>query len=312
LFLLCLRCKAESYEHWIIDAGSSGSRLCHYHVEKRTACKVKESTCQDLNASAGMADLPAEEQKALLDNALEGKKGHLALLGTGGFRRLNALEQKKQSEHLNHVFATLGFEKATVAIISGEEEAELAYEAVRSLLGREVAVLEAGGATVQFARESLYVSRPVGVNTMLAQINRGLAADHCYDPTIPGKRSFQECAMAITGLLSQAGLWTREERPATELVLLGQSSRGLFSLLGPEFDLATLKKEGELICRLDRSELKNRRVPERFQRRTCFLLSYATALIESTGYEKFISVEAAWRDQAAVDGKFFPNCKKLD
>ncbi|MBE7439049.1 MAG: hypothetical protein HS115_11380 [Spirochaetales bacterium] len=305
-------CKAQSYEHWIIDAGSSGSRLCRYSIEKNKECRVRSSECEDMNAPTGLADLSPTEQEAVLRHSLSGKAGQLALLGTGGFRRQSPENQKRHRDHLSAVFLKLGYDEATVTILSGEEEARLAYEAARDALGREVAILEAGGATVQFASGSFSLSRPVGVNTVLAGIARGPAGASCYDASVPGKRSFSACKEAIASALQSSGQWQRETNAPTELALLGQSARGLFSLLGTQFDLKTLQTQGETICRLGPEELQKRGVEERFWRRTCFLLSYATALIESTGYERLIQVETNWRDRAATQGKFFPNCKKLD
>jgi exopolyphosphatase/pppGpp-phosphohydrolase len=274
-------------------------------------------------AGGGLAGLGTQKQEQALQLALQSfpRSASVAMAGTGGFRLLAQDRQTAVMQHLEKFINGMGFASVQARVISGDEEAAFAWQAVQQETGlAEPAILEAGGASIQIAEKDRAASLPAGINALLAAMARHGNIEACYDAILPGLRSFAGCQNLIKteieniepGLLQKLRL----KNESAGVFLLGQSASALFNLLeSKSFSLTELKEKGRAICQRDEAGFKDLGIETRYQRRSCLLFAYAAVILEASQAKQALQSNATWRDSLARNPAFFSACalkKQID
>lgn len=323
--------------HLVIDAGSSGSRLCLFPVTRvcengACVCRappvgVTESgECQAAPAEGGLAALAPDRAAAVLRSAVAGLPADArariqgaALLGTGGFRALPAAERSTRTATLAAEL-TRDFPGARVKIISGEEEGRLAWYAVRERhASRAHSILETGGASVQFAsgdgdRARLARTAPCGMNAVFERLRPRAGFHACYPDAADGAPELQPAARfdACYALLApelaseRCHLARAGELPKdAPLYGLGAPWNKVFSLAGADRVQATrVKALGREICENLKSNAENE-----FERRACYLIAFQSALLAAVEGDAIQRGGESWPRGAAVSADYFDVCR---
>lgn len=311
--------------HLVIDAGSSGTRFCGFRIEldATQACKafpIKRSKCIRVKADGGLADLSATETARVIKTGLENFQGRfgqptaIALLGTGGFRRLAPEDQKKAVMKVRSAVDAHS-KTAAVAVLSGEQEGILAWHSMRlAHEAHDFATLETGGATLQYALRSAGQIHAKSFALGLDETYRALASKPgfaaCKPSASKSKDDFARCRDLIRSRLALIGnhLPKAQQRPE-HLYGLGSTWDALFALAASRrLDHTDLERLGTRFCSLTREGTIAAGVPAAFAGRTCFLISFQTELLRQTAHVEILRGGESWPRGAAVDETFFPIC----
>ncbi len=327
--------------HLVLDAGSSGSRLCLFGVTRvceNSACicrapagraaatgQAEAGACRAVPAEGGLAALPPERALAVVRDALRELPAETrarirgaALLGTGGFRALPAADREARTSGLQAALAA-EFPGARVKIISGEEEGRLAWYAVRERQSSaEHSILETGGASVQYAsgsqdRASVARTAPCGMNATFERLKSQAGFQACYAPAsgAPAARatiSFDRCYALLAPELDSARcrLYSGGERAgAAPLYGLGAPWNKVFDLAGADaVNRARLNTLGREICEKLKPDAQNE-----LERRACYLIAFQAALLNAVRGESIQRGGESWPRGAAVSADYFEACR---
>ncbi|EHQ05961.1 hypothetical protein Lepil_1270 [Leptonema illini DSM 21528] len=304
--------------HLVIDAGSSGTRFCLYRMQftssSSNSCKIKQGECRSVVADDGLAALPPEKAKealrggfASLTEAQKNRIVHVSLLGTGGFRRLSSSAQKTAMTGLAEAIFETGL-PATVRVISGEEEALLAWRSIHSETGSNShAIIETGGATVQVAtgtdgRVNRSISLPLGMNETRSHLKKESA---CF--SAPSADRFDTCKRELLPLLGPLRQWTVPERNTYGL---GNPYAAIFKQLDrDEIRRTDIDARGRLLCASDSEQMAEYGIAAEHQKLTCYLFAFHSAQLELLGVESVQKGSGSWPPGAALSPEFFPSCR---
>lgn len=323
--------------HLIIDAGSSGSRLCLFSVTQTCengACvcrappagPAESGECRAVAAEGGLAALAPERALAVLRSAVGGLSDETrarirgaALLGTGGFRALPADERAARTAALAAALAA-EIPAARVKIISGEEEGRLAWYAVRERQRSQAhSILETGGASVQFAsgaddRARIARTAPCGMNVTFDRLRLRSDFHACYpapasDDAAPRPPTrFDACYALLAPELASARCRLSNEserRRGAPLYGLGAPWNKVFALAGSDtVDAARLQALGREICENLKPDAENE-----FERRACYLIAFQTALLAAVQGDVIQRGGESWPRGAAVSADYFDVCR---
>lgn len=320
--------------HLVVDAGSSGTRLCPFVVQAAAsgACSIAkgeaESPCVDVPARAGLAELePAEVGDALtrglaeLPPAVRARVGAAALLGTGGFRRHNEAEQARIIHAAHDWFERMNI-PANAQVITGEEEGRLAWYTMRELTGSQRhAIIDTEGAAVQVAagegRQVQSVSAPVGMNDTFRKLQDDPAFPACANATGTAKGlDADRCAALIADKVYSASAVASPGFPIPDTVFgFGTPWVTVFDkyLKRGEVSVSELREAARKVCTQSAAEVQagTGESPE-FARRACYLMAYHVAQIEAVPGVRLVRRGGeSWPRGAAVNARYFPTaCKE--
>lgn len=304
--------------HLVIDAGSSGTRFCLYRMQftssSSNSCNIKQGECRSVVADDGLAALPTEKAKevlrggfASLTEAQKNRIVHVSLLGTGGFRRLSPSAQKTAMTGLAEVIFETGL-PATVRVISGEEEALLAWRSIRAETGSDShAIIETGGATIQVAtgtdgQVTRSISLQLGMNEIRSRLKKESA---CF--SAPSEDRFDTCKRELLPLLGPLRQWAIPEQNTYGL---GNPYVAIFKQLDADKIKRTdIDARGRLLCAAGSEQLSEYGIAAEHQKLTCYLFAYHSAQLELLGAGSVHKGSGSWPPGAAISPEFFPSCR---
>lgn len=305
--------------HMIVDAGSSGTRVCLFGVASSSGrCRAFDTTfgCKDVPAQGGLADQGAGA-KATVEKALRmvspeelRRVQGAALLGTGGFRRIPEFQQKAVLASAGEAFQNTSF-RGTLKVLSGEDEGSLAWLALGERTGSdEHVIVEIGGATVQIAAGKRGSVRSISTKDGMNDSAKKLTEQSpCF--TSRGRACITDVQAKIFAS-SALGGFAASLSPAEKampLYGLGAPWNAVFARAKrSEMSAADLAKQTDEVCALSVESLKSS-MPEEHAKRACYLHSYALELLKVTGAARIRQGGESWPRGAAVSGQYFSACK---
>lgn len=297
--------------HLVIDAGSSGTRFCPFYMHpSRCELVFPEQDCFSVESRSGLADLSEEEVQKVMGAGFQKLDGlqiqEAVLLGTGGFRKLPSSRQAQQIQMVKNALSAQ-FAVSQARVISGEEEARLAYMAVAAYRGgADHMILETGGATVQLAgRGRKPSSIPAGLNAL-----RSLSGppEPCRPDASPSTDRFDECVMGLNNvILDQPWYDDFFQKVDSDLpvYVLGSSWKSIFGISGTEtLDFRELRDQGRRICNSSLQDVVAEGVPEKFAPDSCYLHSYQFLFLWSLRISEVRRARGSWPPGAAVSEHF--------
>lgn len=305
--------------HLVLDAGSSGTRICLFGVAAADGrCHAYDTTfgCKDVPASGGLADQgPAAKstvEKALrLLTADELRRVQAAaLLGTGGFRRLPEAQQKSVLGYAGEAFQSTRF-AGTLKVLSGEDEGLLAWAALGERTGSdEHAIVEIGGATVQIAAGRRGSVRAISTKDGMNDAARMLTdKSPCF--TTRGSACREEVRSKIFSSSALGGFYSSlsPEHKNLPLFGLGAPWNAVFARAkSTELTAEDLQKQTADVCAQSVESLKAS-MPEEHAKRACYLHSYTLELLKLIGSPRIRQGGESWPRGAAISGQYFPMCR---
>lgn len=309
--------------HVVIDAGSSGTRICLFGIRTEgNECHAVDTdfACKDVPAENGLADIGPEKTEQTVKSALQmvdsqaNRIQGAVLLGTGGFRRATQDRQTTVMRAAGNVLLTKGY-PAVLKVIPGEEEGRLAWHSIAQTTGSKAhSILEIGGATVQMAvgrdKNVRAVSTSDGMNDSLKKLGEKSA---CLAPG--NKDSHEVCVTEIrdriflTSKLSDFALNLSKEEKALPLYGLGAPWSAVFKRSGKqELTLKEIEHQAEDVCSKSVEELAQS-IPLEYAKKSCYLHSYASELLRITGQTRIIRGSESWPRGASVAREYFADCK---
>ncbi|MCR9141946.1 MAG: hypothetical protein NXI24_06820 [bacterium] len=334
--------------HLVIDAGSSGTRLCLFEIQRSCdtdsqacACHAPEArtagqstgagTCQSIPDSPGLATLPPAGAATALARGLEQSLAPAiierlqgaVLLGTGGFRQVPAERRaaivQALSSELKH-----NIEASGVAVLSGSDEGRLAWLAMREIEeSSSHAILETGGASVQFAggpdsQAIESISLPIGINKAFESLQSDPQLARCYPFGAPdGQTDFDDCRAAIRRAVFSDAAAKSLTKAAAGARDAGDDAGRLFGLgsswravfAGMDQSKVSLSE----LLHFGRRVCAERKLTEqertsKYLKRRCYLYAYQSVLLEETGFDRITRGNESWPRGAAISGEFFPAC----
>lgn len=317
--------------HLVIDAGSTGTRFCVFAVERDAsgACHAPHSgaaesaaagACRSVPAPNGLADLGPAEAARVVESGLAQFSPDTArritgatLLGTGGFRRQPEAAQQAILDALRTRFGARGEASIRrIEVLSGSMEGVLAWRAMQELGATPpFAIVEIGGATVQYATSEAATSAPIGltaVTNALAASGRG--AECRVDDSRGAGFAACRAAVAATPVKDAASLAPRSGAAAPiTLYGLGAPWSATFAMARTERLAATeIDALGERVCRLDANAARGVTGDHWSPRLACMLLAYQSVLLEALDAREVRRGGESWPRGAAVSAEFFPDC----
>ncbi len=356
--------------HLVIDAGSSGTRLCLFAIRKicpdangpcHCGAPPVESdrhpdggprpVCESIPDAGGLAGMSPAAAAAVLADALANRIPdhtreriqNAALLGTGGFRQaspqkrraiLQSLsEQLRRSLPAASGWPETGAEQRPAArTLSGADEGRLAWLAMREIHGSvDHAVLETGGASVQFAvamplSESeahatgagdaegvRSISLPLGMNSAFQRLQNDAELPACFPfGAADARTDFDRCRKLIRRQVftqdAIAELQAMHSDSADGVLFgLGSSWKAIFAgMQKSRASLSNLQRFGRRICAA--RKLTEQERSSKYLQRRCYLYAYQSVLLEETGYREIRRGRESWARGAAISEEFFPAC----
>jgi hypothetical protein len=300
-------CALPPFEHLVIDAGSSGTRLLRYEVVRGPqGCQVTPSKKQEqtkdstLSALADMDVKMAEQELGERIAALAPTR--VVLLGTGGFRQKGMQGERKMRE----LRGRLSRHVQQVEIISGKTEGELAWLATRPAENNPFSILEIGGVSVQFATGETsgdvqsVSDDAVGIHVLSAEMGKDKA--NC----LKEEENFTRCMAAVGQRLESSRLAHKTSKLLPEgkhrpVYIIGKELDALFQP-GKELSQASLEGSGKKLC-------KDARAGDDKAKARCFNMAYLSALLKVVKAESIRKGADSWTRAAAVHADYFPNCR---
>ncbi|WNG17526.1 mannan-binding protein [Cystobacter fuscus] len=302
------QCAQPPFEHLVIDAGSSGTRLLLYEVARGPqGCQLTPPKAQEqkkdstLGALADMDVKMAEQELGERITALAPTR--VVLLGTGGFRQKGMQGERKMRE----LRERLARHVQQVEIISGKTEGELAWLATQPTAEKApFSILEIGGVSVQFATgepsgDIQSVSDDaVGINVLSEEMGKDKA--NC----LKEEESFTRCMAAIGQRLESSQLARKTSKLLPEgqhrpVYIIGKELDALFQP-GKELSRALLEGIGKKWC-------KDSRTGDDKAKASCFKMAYLSALLKAVKAGSIRKGADSWTRAAAVNADYFPNCR---
>lgn len=340
---LLAACHQINYRHLVIDAGSSGSRYCVFQIKQNRVCRapqIEANTCYKL--PGGLADLNPVATYKQLNQGLhktgfmtpDGSKTptqSIALLGTGGFRRLNKVDRKKALTALRAYFQKKDL-AARVAILSGEAEGRLAWYAMQEVFAsRNHLILETGGATLQLAYNSIdsnphrikVLSTNLGMESLWNRLIRQPAFQVCHQRNSGVSYSKNRpCKTFLHDYLQKKQIdfyKFSKSIPVSQnrkIFALGSTWQAIFGYAGSlKITASDLEQIMEKYCQLSTLEIHKQGVPKKYAARACFILSFHSMLIDlmsnsvSTQPLQIQYGNESWPRGAAIHNSYFPHCR---
>lgn len=294
--------------HLVIDAGSSGTRFCIYRMQFTSApvnnCRIQEGECRPVPAENGLASLPPRKAEEVLRTGFasipqsqKDRMVHVSLLGTGGFRRLSPSAQTASMNHLAGVILETGL-PATVRVISGEEEALLAWRSIRAQTGSSThAIIETGGATMQVASGTSgtvhqSISLPLGLNETRSRLKKETA---CFSS--PSEDRFESCRQELMPLLADLKKFPVSMSPVYGL---GNPYTAIFDQLKKdEIQRSDIEASGRRICSGEQEK----------NPMACYLFAFHAVQLELLKVNRIRKGTGSWPPGAALSPEFFPSCR---
>ncbi|HMZ37028.1 MAG TPA: hypothetical protein PLD60_10310 [Leptospiraceae bacterium] len=307
----------------VIDAGSSGTRICLYGIRTEgNECHAVDTdfACKDVPAENGLADIGPERAEQTVNAALQmvepqsSRIKGAVLLGTGGFRRATQDRQTTVMRAAGSALLTKGY-PAVLKVIPGEEEGRLAWYSIAETTGSKAhATLEIGGATVQMAvgigKNVRAVSTSDGMNDSLKKLGDASA---CLRPGT--KESHEVCVTEIrdriflNSRLSDFAMNLSREEKVLPLYGLGAPWNAVFKRSGKqELTLKEIEQNAQEICSKSVEELA-RSIPLEYAKRSCYLHSYASELLRITGQTRIKRGSESWPRGASIAKEYFSDCR---
>lgn len=369
---------ADGPLHLVIDAGSSGTRLCLYAIQQSTAgseCRaplsaadLQREICERLPEKGGLATLTPAAAADRLKRGLElpfvaavkARIRSATLLATGGMRALPPADRQRLMAYLQTGLAESFAPQSQsnpnsqteapaavvrAAVLSGAEEARLAWRSVRQRYGsNRHAILETGGASVQLAcgdqasGQMHASSRPLGMNAAFERVRASAtAADPANDfalcfpfGTANARTDFAGCRALIRRTLfarAPAAEQTRTEhtewqacthfaRTAEQgnlfartppLYALGSSWKAIFrGMQTLSLSRTELLRFGQQVCANRKLTAQERTSP--YLQKRCWLYAYQSVLLEESGFDELRRGSDSWTRGASVDRNYVPFC----
>ncbi len=310
--------------HAVIDAGSSGTRICLFAVKKDgDACHAVDTEfgCKDVPAEDGLADIGPERTTQVVRSALalvqsDSKRIQgAALLGTGGFRRAQPARQTEVMRAAGSVLLEQGY-PSTVRVIQGEEEGRLAWFSIAEAKGsRAHRTLEIGGATVQLTTGTeasvRAISTPDGLNDSAKKLGDKSACFH------PGTEDAHKVCVTeirdrvfLNSRLSDFAMGFSAAEKALPLYGLGAPWNAVFGRAGKtELTVEDIDRQAAMLCGKTIQELSTMMKPE-YAARACYLNSYAGELLRVAGAKTVLKGNESWPRGASVAPEYFADCRK--
>lgn len=322
--------------HLVIDAGSSGTRLCLFGIKYLEGqCSAVDlrppyDRCSQFAETQGLADMGDEKAKQAVESALSQIDGDTrneiraaALLGTGGFRKL---PKERREAILDRIRAAFDAHSLPVRleVITGEQEGTLAWKTVsQNFSSLDHIILETGGATVQLAYGTVdaikSASSPVGISEAFITLREEGNFSYCYHQKTAGRRDvdYDNCRRYVRARLfdgsaiQQLARGIDPERKQQAIYAIGGSWRATFSVLGSnELSLSDIIEQGRKLCKIDPDKLPDHGIAKRFAPRACFQYAYQAGLLEATGFQKIRNGFESWPKGAAISKEYFPDCEQ--
>lgn len=322
--------------HLVIDAGSSGTRLCLFGIKYLEGqCSAVDlrppyDRCSQFAETQGLADMGDEKARQAVENALSQIDGDTrneiraaVLLGTGGFRKL---PKERQDAILDRIRAAFDAHSLPVrlVVITGEQEGTLAWKTVsQNFSSRDHIILETGGATVQLAYGTVdaikSASSPVGLNEAFVTLREEGNFSYCYHQKAAGRRyvDYDNCRRYVKARLfdgsaiQQLARGIDPKRKQQAIYAIGSSWRATFSVLGSnELSLSDIMEQGRKLCKIDPDNLPDHGIAKKFAPRACFQYAYQAGLLEATGFQKIRNGFESWPKGAAISKEYFPDCEQ--
>lgn len=297
----------------IFDAGSSGTRLCLYRIQRKDGtCSALDAKgfeeCKPIPSKDGLARLGPAGSKDVIDAGLrmigadEKKRiSSAALLGTGGFREKSEREQLAVLDAVDE-----SMKKSTIksrsAVLTGEEEALLAWDTVHQLTGSvSHTTLETGGATVQIASGGNPPGKVVSAHIGMNYTRDLLQKDPAFRPACE-KGNYDTCRNLVLKRMADSPLRAFVAQLSPEdkrrpLYGLGTPWRIVFQSAGKEtLNIEEIHKMGRQKCSGPDAA------------KECYLFAYQGALLETAGGTTIQDGRESWPRGAAASPRFFPDC----
>ncbi len=305
--------------HLVLDAGSSGTRICLFGVTASNGrCRAFDTSfgCKDVAAQGGLADqgtgAKATVEKALgMVSAEELRRVQAAaLLGTGGFRRLPETQQRIALSSAGEAFRSTSF-PGSLKVLSGEDEGTLAWLALGERIGSDAhAIVEIGGATVQIAAGSRGSVRAISTKDGMNDSARKLTDQSaCF--TSRGSACRKDVRAKIFSSSALGGFYSTLTPAEKTLPLygLGAPWNAVFARAkASELSLQDLEKQTDNVCTQSVESLQGS-MPEEHAKRACYLHSYAVELLKTTGAPAIRQGGESWPRGAAISGQYFAGCR---
>ena len=346
--------------HLVIDAGSSGTRLCLFPIRKTCPdpdgpCRCSappvapgdlsdaepRRVCEAIPSAGGLAGMSPAAAAAVLAEALtdripaplRNRIQNAALLGTGGFRQISSPERhailQRLSEQLRLSLPTAEPPPAA-RTLSGADEGRLAWLAMREIHGSDNhAVLETGGASVQFAvaipvaeasapgsndtDRVRSLSLPLGMNSAFQRLQNDAQLPACFPfGAEDAQTDFDRCRKLIRRAVFSANAVAELKAmssPAADGVLfgLGSSWKAIFAGMQiSQTSLSNLQRFGRRVCAA--RKLTEQERSSKYLQRRCYLYAYQRVLLEETGFREIRRGRESWARGAAISEEFFPAC----
>lgn len=179
--LLCAGAGAQTRHIAVVDAGSSGSRLHLYSIERKDAAQeIRDlldvsgnapglsSFAQNPTAAGdgGMGQLIASLNARVKELGLDRQNIELHVMGTAGMRLIAPEAAQAVYDNVRKSFDNAGYAPKRIGTISGEMEAFYGWTDANFLLGhfapdsKTIGVIEIGGASMQIAYPVASGNRP--------------------------------------------------------------------------------------------------------------------------------------------------------
>ncbi|GIX41375.1 MAG: hypothetical protein KatS3mg129_1108 [Leptospiraceae bacterium] len=329
--LFCLPVKEKitrKIHHLVIDAGSSGTRFCLYSILRNSQCRLENfnSNCFSIPAKNGIADLNKNEIIQTLNEGfkiIDKKTDHIdyiSLLGTGGFRKLNAEEKNQKFNILTNYFKQNTSIPFNIKFISGKEEAYYAWKSISILYhSNNHITIETGGATIQIAigdnNQFQYISLPLGMNQSYKKLLTYNSFNKCRYGNILSNNDYKDCKNIVKETIynyQELSLFIEKNKHYInkyQIYTLGKPWSVIFSYIRKNpITIQDIELKGTYFCNLKENDLLKENIPEKFAKQTCYLFYYHQAQLEALKINTVYKGTDSWTIGASIDPSTIPFC----
>ena len=287
-----------------------------YTTSNQKHCQIKNSDCRKIIAKDGLAALSSDDAIVTIKTALsqqiqkdeKQRIVKITLLGKGGFRRLSIADQNRRlKEIMNAIFESTPY-TATGKVLTGEEEAELAWQSVAANTGSSThTIIETGGASMQVAVGQNGVvqrkmSLPLGMNDVRAKLGE---TSSCFSK--PTADRFDLCRSEIEPLLGRLSSVSIDN--ATVFGLGSPYSAIMAQLHTNTVSLSLIDRRGKEACAAGQDQLTKWQIEESNQPLTCFLYAYHSVQLSKLNVSQITKADGSWPTGAALSADYFAGCQ---